>query len=138
MTDPQGDHHVVAAVLVRRHRVLLCHRRPDREWFPDVWDLPGGHVGAGETFQAAVRRECREELGIDVVAEARVRQIREGRLQLSVHLVTAWRGEPVNAAPDEHDALGWFTAGELDGVSVADDRYQPLLDDAIRRAGEAT
>lgn len=85
-----------------------------------------------------LRRECREELGIDVVAEARVRQIREGRLQLSVHLVTAWRGEPVNAAPDEHDALGWFTAGELDGVSVADDRYRPLLDDAIRRAGEAT
>ena len=45
MSD-RGDqrHDVVAALLVRADRVLLCHRSPDRRWFPDVWDFPGGHV----------------------------------------------------------------------------------------------
>jgi hypothetical protein len=41
-------HEIVAAVLVRDGRVLLCHRSPGREWFPNVWDLPGGHVEADE------------------------------------------------------------------------------------------
>ena len=39
-------HDVVAGVLIRDGHVLLCHRSPAREWYPDVWDLPGGHVEA--------------------------------------------------------------------------------------------
>jgi hypothetical protein len=56
----------VAAVLRRGKRVLLCHRSPAREYFPDVWDLPGGHVEAGENAGMALARELDEELGIRV------------------------------------------------------------------------
>jgi 8-oxo-dGTP diphosphatase len=45
-----AEHHqVVAGIVIRQAQVLLCHRSPDRAWYPDVWDLPGGHIAAGET-----------------------------------------------------------------------------------------
>jgi ADP-ribose pyrophosphatase YjhB (NUDIX family) len=47
-------------------RVLLCHRSPGRRWYPDVWDLPGGHVEAGESPARAPVREVHEELGVSM------------------------------------------------------------------------
>ena len=40
---------LVAALLVRDGRMLLCHRSAGRRWYPDVWDFPGGHVEGGES-----------------------------------------------------------------------------------------
>lgn len=59
MTAP----HVVAGVLVRGAEVLLGHRSPDRRWYPDVCDFPGGHVEPGEDERAALDRELCEEVG---------------------------------------------------------------------------
>ena len=52
---------IVMAVLVRDDCVLLGHRHPERSWYPDVWDLPGGHVEDGEAPAAALRRELSED-----------------------------------------------------------------------------
>ena len=41
-------HHVVAGVLVAGNRVVLGHRSTARRWYPDVWDVIGGHVEPGE------------------------------------------------------------------------------------------
>jgi mutator protein MutT len=124
-------HDVVAAVLVEAGRVLLCHRRADLRWYPDVWDLPGGHVEPGESPAEAVRRECHEELDIEVVGERRLARVREDDLRLSVFLVSRWDGQPHNAAPEEHDEVRWFAVGELDGLVLADPGYAPLLRDAM-------
>jgi 8-oxo-dGTP diphosphatase len=59
-------HRVACAALVRGGRVLLGHRSPGRRWYPDVWDLPGGHVDDGETPACALAREVREELGVHI------------------------------------------------------------------------
>jgi len=56
------------AVIRRRGRVLLARRA--RRPFAGLWDLPGGFIEAGETPEAALGRELREELG------ARVRRTR--------------------------------------------------------------
>lgn len=52
--------------LVAHDRVLLVHRHPSRQNFPDLWDLPGGHVEDGEDWSDAAARECLEELGVGV------------------------------------------------------------------------
>ncbi|GAA2693767.1 hypothetical protein GCM10010412_085480 [Nonomuraea recticatena] len=46
--DDSGPVRIVTAVLRDGDRVLLCHRSAGRRWYPDVWDLPGGHVEEGE------------------------------------------------------------------------------------------
>jgi len=124
-------HVVVAGALVRNGRVLLAHRSPGRRWYPDVWDLPGGHVEPGETSRQALVRELREELGVEVGESARVAELVVGDgddgLRLTVHRVDRWDGDPVNRAPDEHDELRWCAAAELGGLALAHDGYRPLL-----------
>ena len=57
---------VVAVLTDDEGRVLLCRMAPDRGVFPGQWALPGGGVEPGERIEAALRREVREELGIEV------------------------------------------------------------------------
>lgn len=65
-------HNVATALLVRDGQVLLCHRHRNRRRYPDVWDMPGGHIERGETSADALRRELREELGVSVALPARI------------------------------------------------------------------
>ena len=118
-------------ILRRPGQVLLCHRSPGRRWYPDVWDFPGGHVEPGEDPQAALRREVAEELGADLQAvegEPVLRRIDPGTgLDLTVWVSGRWRGRVTNRQPEEHDAIGWFAAAQLDGLRFAHPSYPGLL-----------
>ncbi len=51
----------------RRHQVLLLLRDDDPTIpYPNRWDLPGGHVEAGETPEACIIREMKEEIDLDL------------------------------------------------------------------------
>jgi 8-oxo-dGTP pyrophosphatase MutT (NUDIX family) len=63
-------HEVVVGVLILEGRVLLVHRRPEKHANPDVWDLPGGLVEAGESELDALARELHEELGVKIATAA--------------------------------------------------------------------
>ncbi len=54
----------VYAVIFEQERVLLAHRR-DIDW----WNLPGGGMEPDETVEEAMRREVREETGLEVAVE---------------------------------------------------------------------
>ncbi len=132
-------HVVVAAVLVREGRALLGHRSPGRRWYPDVWDVLGGHVDDGESQQEALVRELDEELGIrvdvdpgDPVAHFVDPAGQGGGLDITIWVVTSWRGEIANRAPEEHDDLRWFARDEVPSLRLAHARLRPLLDGVLR------
>lgn len=110
---------VVVGALVRDGRVLLAHRRPDKRAYPNVWDLPGGVMEAGESELDALTRELDEELGVRIVRDSASHLCRlsagpsEEPALLSAWLVRDWDGTPVNVAPEEHVDIGWFTVAEL-------------------------
>jgi len=107
--------HVVAAAIIRDGRVLAA-QRPLGKREGGLWELPGGKVEPGETEQAALEREIREELGLDVIARERVGEVAWDGLRLC-----CWRCDVVTGEPtlSEHLALRWLLPAELDDVAWA-------------------
>lgn len=128
-------HRVAAAALVRDGAILLGHRHPGRRYYPDCWDLVGGHVEPGETPRDAVRRECLEEIRVLVEDPRPVRlTLADPAVEMHAFVVTTWSGEPVNAAPDEHDEIRWFGVEELGGLVLPDPAALPDLVAILRSA----
>ena len=130
----RGVPKIVTGALVREGRVLLVHRSSSRAAYPDVWDLPGGHIETGESELCALSRELHEELDVHISVNSCVHLCRliggAGRsVLLSVWLVGQWQGTPTNVAPEEHDDIRWFAAREL--PPLAHEQVRILLADAI-------
>jgi 8-oxo-dGTP diphosphatase len=51
--------------------------------------------------------------------------------RLTVWVVKSWSGSPVNRAVDEHDAISWMKATDLEGFSLAHLLYAELLRDLL-------
>lgn len=56
---------VTAAVILRRGRILIT-RRPEKGLLGGLWEFPGGKQEKGETLRECLKREIREELGIEI------------------------------------------------------------------------
>jgi 8-oxo-dGTP diphosphatase len=62
---------VVAAVVERDGKILICRRRADQP-HPLKWEFPGGKLEPGESPEAALVRELNEELGIEAESGAEI------------------------------------------------------------------
>ena len=76
----------VSAGLVFRDGKLLITQRPEGGHLAGLWEFPGGKREPGETFAECLRRELREELGIDVEVGERVEGLTHHYEERTVHL----------------------------------------------------
>lgn len=130
-------HRVAFGVLVDGERVLLCHRHPARALFPDVWDLPGGHVEADETPADTLARELAEELGVRVTRSTPLHTtVDVPGAETHAFVITGWEGEPTNLAPDEHDDIRWATPAELAELDLAVPEVATLAAEAVAAVRE--
>ena len=91
--------------------MLLAQRPRDKSW-PDWWEFPGGKIETGETALAALRRELKEELGIQITTASPWvcydYEYPKTRVRLAFFLVTAWDGEPKGI--EGQQGVRWFKA----------------------------
>ena len=125
-------HEVVAALIVRSGRVLLGRRSAARRFYPDVWDLFGGHVEPGEAHEQTLVRELGEEVGITptqwTFLETQTLPLPHDDLLIAhLYLVTAWTGTPANRQPEEHSEIRWFSLAEAIQLKLADPSYPELF-----------
>ncbi|MGR6914617.1 (deoxy)nucleoside triphosphate pyrophosphohydrolase [[Actinomadura] parvosata] len=102
---------VVAAVIVADGGRVLAAQRAQPAALAGGWEFPGGKVDPGESEAAALVRECREELGVEVSVGERVGgdwPLAEGYV-MRVWLCTLASGDP---EAREHLALRWLGPGE--------------------------
>lgn len=101
---------VVGAAILDGHSLLAAQRREPPE-LAGGWELPGGKVDPGESDEAALVRECREELGVDIALQERVGgdwALQPGYvLRVWTARIVAGTAEPI----DDHSALRWLPAG---------------------------
>lgn len=103
---------VVAALIRDNGKFMIC-QRPENKSRALLWEFPGGKVEAGETKEAALARECREELDIDLSVGAVFAESTFVYPDISVHLTLLEariiRGEPKLL---EHRDIRWITPQE--------------------------
>jgi 8-oxo-dGTP diphosphatase len=105
---------VVAGALISGSSLLVAQRDRPPE-LAGLWELPGGKVAAGESDAAALARELREELGVDIVVGSRI------GADVALNATTTLRAYRVTQTggalhPNDHRELRWITAGQLEGL----------------------
>ncbi|HEY3871203.1 MAG TPA: (deoxy)nucleoside triphosphate pyrophosphohydrolase [Actinocrinis sp.] len=102
---------VVAAVIERSGRILAA-RRTEPPALAGLWEFPGGKVEPGESPVAALVRECREELGVEVEIGERVGPeypALGGAMRVLTYRACITQGDPMPL--ESHDELRWVRPG---------------------------
>ena len=110
---------VAAGVVVRDGKIMLCQRRPEAH-NGLKWEFPGGKLEDGESPEAALARELKEELSIDVRV-GRVVDVVFHRYPDRDVLLLFYRCEITGGEPRAVDcnAIAWVRAGDVPGYDFA-------------------
>jgi 8-oxo-dGTP diphosphatase len=108
----------VAAAVIVRDGLLLIAKRKKGDRFEGRWEFPGGKVETGESPEEALKRELREELGIETEIREFVCFIPVRTPELRIDLIafkTAWlSGDPVCR---DHEEIRWIGPEEVDNFN---------------------
>ncbi|MFW2829731.1 (deoxy)nucleoside triphosphate pyrophosphohydrolase [Sphingomonas sp. ID0503] len=112
---------VSAVAIVDADGRVLVQRRPEGKPMAGLWEFPGGKVEGGETPEAALIRELREELAIEVdpaclaPATFASEALGERHLLLLLYVCRKWRGTP---QPLAASALDWVRPVALHALDM--------------------
>jgi 8-oxo-dGTP diphosphatase len=127
---------VAACALVDADGRVLLAKRPQGKPLAGLWEFPGGKVEAGETPEAALIRELKEELDIDVTAKCLAplsfasHTYPEFHLLMPLYVCRRWEGE---MAPMQGQQLAWVRAQKLADYVMppADEPLKAVLRDLL-------
>jgi 8-oxo-dGTP diphosphatase len=125
---------VVTAAVIERGGRLLVTRRLQGTHLEGYWEFPGGKCDAGESLEACLVRELREELAVDAVVGSRILKTShdypERRVELHFFRCEL-AGDPV---PQMNQEMQWVPRDALASLKLppADDELVALLTEVER------
>ncbi len=125
---------VVAVALIDADGRVLLAQRPSQKEQGGLWEFPGGKIHEGELPEAALIRELKEELGIDVPTRCLApltfasHSYEKFHLLMPLYVCRNWEGEP---EPLEGQKLAWVRKEKLRDYPMppADVPLIPILQD---------
>ena len=132
--NPVPEYRVALAVIVRARKIFI-QQRPESGHLGGLWEFPGGKCRAGEKAEAAVVRECGEELGIEVEALAKLAEVDHAYSHFKVRLhvfICRPRGGRIRT-PRPH---AWARFAELREYPfpAANHKFFPKLKDYLEKS----
>ena len=104
---------VTAAILVKDGKILIAKRK-NTDKIPNKWEFPGGKIKSDETPEACLKREIKEEFGVDITVGSflgeSVYHYDHGTIRLCAYQVYWQRG---HFFLKEHADFKWVTANQL-------------------------
>lgn len=127
-----GD--VVCSIIERNGEFLLA-QRPKGKALELKWEFPGGKVNPGESEEDALKREIKEELGIDIDVNERltpsIHKYETFIINLIPYRCSLKNGEPV---PHEHSQIVWVDPGSALVYDLAE-ADKPILQEYLSKRG---
>jgi 8-oxo-dGTP diphosphatase len=120
----------VHGVIARGGKLLVLRRAPSMSYKPGSWDLPGGHLAIGESFEECLAREIEEETGL-TIATSRLFGIHNSvgpYLQAIFACAVARHVHDIRMRPHEHVEARWVASSELEQLELI-----PYLEGILRR-----
>lgn len=104
---------VTAAVIEKDGKVLVAKRK--KAYMGYLWEFPGGKQEDGETLEECLKREIKEELGIDIEVGARLCSVKHLLNCQSAIELHAFRVIPLSTEFDlkDHEEIRWVDIIEL-------------------------
>ena len=112
---------VAAMALVDTDGRVLLAKRPEGKAMAGLWEFPGGKLLAGETPEAALIRELKEELGLDITESCLApftfasHRYEDFHLLMPLYVCRVWDGTPVALEGQE---LKWLRPGEMTNLAM--------------------
>tara|TARA_Y100000310_G_C20388279_1_gene671513 strand:+ start:242 stop:652 length:411 start_codon:yes stop_codon:yes gene_type:complete len=127
---------VVAGVLYQNNKILFVKRNQDERNYPGLFELPSGKVESGETNDQAIKREFKEETGLDIVILKSLGESfftvidRNGTQQLTkkTSYLVSQIGTGEIALSHEHTEYAWIKTKELDSYDIIPDLKNELFE----------
>jgi 8-oxo-dGTP diphosphatase len=118
---------IVSSALIEKEGKFLIIQRATHDTRPGTWETPGGGLEWGEDPEVAVKREVKEECGLNITVIEPVKILswtnkREGvqthKIQLVYRCALSHPGQEVVLSPD-HSAYKWVDESQLTGEKVS-------------------
>jgi len=115
----------VTAVIEKDGKILLGQKIKDLGPYPNTWLLPGGGVEHGESLEGAIRREIKEETGLEVINLERIgvdEDDEPNKYGEVIHYIFhSFKANPIGKHKDteEFPTLQWFKISDLKSIPYA-------------------
>jgi len=133
-TSAHGQQVITACAFIYHNfdgvtKVFLPKRAATKKFLPGVHEIPGGHIDYGEDIIDGLKREIREELGMDINvidifdAATYVNEIK-GAHAIQVTYFAEFLGDMNNVVlnPEDHSGFSWVQESEIDRIMEENNR----------------
>ena len=126
-TLARGQQVLTACAFIHRiidgkQKVFLPKRADTKKFLPGKYELPGGHVDYGEDMKVGLKREIKEEFGIDIALGdpfavfTYMNEVKGSHSIEVVYFATTEQPDNITINPEDHSSCGWFS--EDDAVKL--------------------